>query len=114
MKGDYAIVIDIKRTGKKIKKVCDLKGINVKTIQEKLHIGAFQSVYNWFSGKTLPSLDNLYELCKLLGVSMESLIVETESLRPEILFFEMIDRKTAEAECRERVYHYSQAISRAV
>ncbi len=69
-------VIDMKRTGKRLKAKCDRQGVTVRQIQEKLHIGSFQSVYSWFQGKTLPSLDNFYALAKLLGVPMESMIVE--------------------------------------
>ena len=54
--------IDMKKTGNKIKKLCKEKKITVKNIQKELGIGAFQSVYDWFSGKTLPSLDNLFYL----------------------------------------------------
>ena len=35
----------------------------------------FQSVYAWFSGKALPSLDNMYALSYLLGRSIDELIV---------------------------------------
>lgn len=69
-------MIDMKRTGQRIKKACDSQGITVKQIQRELNIGSFQSVYSWFQGKTLPAMDNYYALCKLLGVSMDSLIVE--------------------------------------
>ena len=48
--------IDMKQTGKRIKQLCHERGITVKIIQGELNIGAFQSIYNWFSGKTLPSL----------------------------------------------------------
>lgn len=72
-------MIDMKLTGKRIASVCKDRGITVRKIQKELNIGAFQSVYNWFNGKTLPSLDNFYGLCKLLNVSMESLIVESDS-----------------------------------
>lgn len=105
-------MIDTKRTGHRLKTVCEQKGINVKVIQEKLHIGAFQSVYNWFSGKTLPSLDNLYELCKLLGVSMESLIVEKDSIKPIIILCEPINEEKIQSECYERIYHYSKAFKK--
>lgn len=75
---DYnRIGIDIKRTGERIKCLCAQRGITVKHIQEQLQIGAFQSVYNWFQGKALPSLDNMYRLSKLLNVSMEDIIVDT-------------------------------------
>ncbi len=46
-------------------------------IQRELYIG-FQSVYAWFSGKTLPSLDNLYRLSRLLRVPMDEMIVDME------------------------------------
>lgn len=69
-------MIDMKRTGRQLKEHCDRRGLSVREIQKRLHIGSFQSVYAWFQGKTLPSLDNFYALAKLLGASMESLIVE--------------------------------------
>lgn len=69
-------MIDMKLTGCRIRQECRKQGITVKQIQEKLHIGSFQSVYNWFCGKTLPSVDNLLELSKLLHVPMESLLIE--------------------------------------
>ena len=58
----YLSQIDMKRTGAKIKKLCKEKGITVKDIQKELCIGAFQTVYDWFSGKSLPSVDNLFYL----------------------------------------------------
>lgn len=71
-------MIDMKKTGRRIKEACDSQGITVKQIQQELNIGSFQSVYSWFHGKTLPSMDNFYALCKLLHVSMDSMIVEKE------------------------------------
>jgi len=69
-------MIDMRRTGRQLKENCDEQGISVKQIQKCLHIGSFQSIYAWFCGKTLPNLDNFYALAKMLGKSMESLIVE--------------------------------------
>ena len=66
--------IDIKKTGMKLKFLCNKRNITVKDIQKELCIGAFQSVYNWFSGKSLPSLDNMFRLSKMLGVQMEDII----------------------------------------
>ena len=71
-------MIDMKRTGQRIKETCDREGITVKQIQMELNIGSFQSVYSWFHGRTLPSLDNFYALCRLLHVSMDSMIVPKE------------------------------------
>lgn len=68
-------MIDNKRTGQRIREICKLRGITVKHIQHELHIGAYQSVYAWLEGKTLPSLDNFYCLSRMLGLPMENLIV---------------------------------------
>jgi len=66
--------IDMRRTGEKIKKLCKEKKVTVKDIQKELNIGAFQSIYDWFSGKSLPSLDNFFCLSRLLKVHMEDMI----------------------------------------
>lgn len=72
-------MIDMLKTGQRIKENCNQKGVTVRQIQDELNIGSFQSVYSWFYGKTLPSLDNFYALSKLLHVSMDSMIVEQEN-----------------------------------
>ena len=78
--------IDIKKTGHKILDMCKVRNISVKDIQEKLLVGSFQAVYAWFSGKSLPSLDNLYRLSRLLNVSMDSLIVGQQEEHPGIMY----------------------------
>lgn len=91
--------IDMKKTGAKIKALCKERNITVKDIQKELYIGAFQSVYDWFSGKTLPSVDNLYRLSKLLNVRMEDMI--------EIVFNPTIDIQLRKQENKTylRVYY---------
>lgn len=69
-------VIDMEKTGDKIREECRKQKLSPRDVQEYLGLGAFQSVYNWFSGRTLPSLDNMYALSALLGMRMEDLIVE--------------------------------------
>lgn len=76
--------IDVKKTGQRIKEMCRIRNITVKDIQEKLYIGSYQAVYAWFSGKSLPSLDNLYRLSRLLNLSMDSLIVGQQEERHAI------------------------------
>ena len=78
--------IDIKKTGHKIKEMCKVRNISVKDIQEKLLVGSFQAVYAWFSGKSLPSLDNLYRLSRLLNLPMDSLIVGQQEEYHEISY----------------------------
>lgn len=50
--------------------------MSVLTIQTALCLGSNQAVYDWFNGKTMPTVHNLYALSKLLNVSMEALLVE--------------------------------------
>lgn len=72
-------VLDMAGTGKRIRELCHSKGISVKEIQEKLYISSFQSVYAWFSGRTMPKLENMYQLSLLLEVCMEDMLVMTSS-----------------------------------
>ena len=82
-------VIDMEKTGKKIREVCEKQGILAKDIKEYMGFSAVQSVYDWFRGKNLPTVDNLYALSRLLRVSMETLVVASDQveagLRCELL-----------------------------
>lgn len=75
MKNDV-LQINMKATGERLKKLCEENCVTIKRIQDELQIGAYQSIYNWFAGKTLPSLDNMYRLSRLLGVPMEDMIID--------------------------------------
>lgn len=68
-------IIDMKYTGIKLKMLCRERGIKVKDIQEFLQLASVQSVYDWYHGRTLPSVDNLLALSRLLSMPMESLLV---------------------------------------
>lgn len=46
----------------------------MQDIQNYLVLSCPQPVYRWFQGKTLPSVDHLYALSRLLGVHMEELL----------------------------------------
>lgn len=68
-------VIDVYRTGLRLKGACEKRHRTAKDVQEFLGLAALQSVYGWFRGKTLPSLDNFYALSCYLGMSMEDMVV---------------------------------------
>jgi len=55
------------------------KGYSVKELQEYLGLGCPQGVYQWQAGRSLPSVDNLYAVSRLWGVSMNEILVERES-----------------------------------
>lgn len=50
-------------------------GYDVKDIQQYLHLSCPQSIYRWFKGKILPSVEHLSALSLLLGVHIEELLV---------------------------------------
>ena len=70
--------IDQKATGRQILRFLKLRGFTVQDVKDRLMLGCVQSVYHWLDGQSLPSLDNLYALSKMLGVPMDRLIIETD------------------------------------
>lgn len=68
-------IIDVKRTGSLLRLICKCKNLTVKDIQKKLHIASNQAIYDWFNGKTMPSLNNLYALSCLINIPMEGIII---------------------------------------
>ena len=62
-------------TGKRIKELLRQNGYSVKQIQEFMGFENPQAVYKWISGKSLPSLDNLVILSKVLHTTMEDILV---------------------------------------
>lgn len=67
--------IDMVLTGERIRCLCEQNGITVKEIQNYLELSYPQSIYRWFRGTALPTVDNLYALSELLGVEINELIV---------------------------------------
>ncbi len=72
-------VIDIVATGRNIRRLRLEKGYSVNALQEYLGLSCPQGVYQWQAGRSLPSVDNLYAVSRLWGVSMNEILVERES-----------------------------------
>ena len=70
-----AAAIDQKKTGRYLKQLIQNAGLEVKDVQRILHLEYPQSIYRWFKGILLPSVDHLYVLSVVLGVHMEDMIV---------------------------------------
>ena len=68
-------VIDMQKTGLRLKRECEARHVTIPEIREFLGLAAAQSIYGWFQGKALPSLDNFYALSCYLGLRMEDLVV---------------------------------------
>lgn len=67
--------INKEKTGKNIKYLCHKRGFNVSDLQQILLIGSNQAIYNWFNGKSMPSLDSLLALSMLLNVPINDILV---------------------------------------
>ena len=67
--------INKEKTGKNIKFLCRKRGFTVPELQRILLIGSNQAIYNWFNGKSMPSLDSLLALSMLLNVSINDILV---------------------------------------
>ena len=72
-------VIDAAATGRNLCRLRLEKGYSVKELQEYLGLSCPQGVYQWQAGRSLPSVDNLYAVSRLWGVSMNEILVERES-----------------------------------
>lgn len=68
-------VIDNSLTGQHLREVCRQKNISAGQVHQSLCLGSTQTVYDWFKGRTLPSLENMVALSVLLGYTVEDLIV---------------------------------------
>ena len=66
--------IQQKATGERIRELLLKYGYSVKDIQEVMGFENPQAVYKWLSGKSLPSLDNLLILSKVLHTSIEDIL----------------------------------------
>lgn len=66
--------LDLKQSGTLLRYQIRRAGYSVRDIQDYLLLSCPQPVYRWFQGKTLPSVDHLYALSRLLGVHMEDLL----------------------------------------
>lgn len=74
MKPMYLSIIQ-KETGNNIRKLLSENGYTVKDVQNAMGFENPQAVYKWISGKSLPSLDNIVILSRLLHTNIEDILV---------------------------------------
>lgn len=70
--------LDLEKTGKNLKQAIQDSGYTVRELQEILHLECPQSIYRWYKGMVLPSVDHLFILSKVLNMHMEDLLVARE------------------------------------
>ena len=70
-------VLDLDATGAKIKTLMKQREITPRQMQLILNFPYVQTIYNWFAGKNMPTIDNLVVLAQVLGVAMDDIVVTT-------------------------------------
>lgn len=68
-------IIDTVESGKRIKELCKEKNIKASEIAYKMDLCDESVVYRWSKGSSFPSIYALYELSRILGTSVDDLIV---------------------------------------
>ena len=73
-------VIDTVATGDNIRRLREKRGLTVKDLQSYFGFEMPQAIYKWQRGESLPSVDNLYALGRLLDVPLDEIIIQTRPL----------------------------------
>ena len=72
---DSIPVVDMEATGKKIETLIKAKGMTIKDLQEVLGFSTPQAIYNWIWGTSIPSIDSLVIISKVLSTKIDDIIV---------------------------------------
>ena len=73
--------IDPVLTGQNIIRLRKQAGLTVHDLQNIFGFNSPQAIYKWQSGASLPSIDNLIVLARVLHVRMDDILVTRESIR---------------------------------
>lgn len=68
-------IVDLKATGENIIRLREERGLTVKELQEMFGFATPQSIYKWQQGQAMPTVDNLFTLSEIFGVSIEDIVV---------------------------------------
>lgn len=71
-------VIDRVATGKRIHELIANSDIRIQDVQDRLYLNVPQTIYKWFRGDSLPTIDNLVILSRLFGVTVDDILVIQE------------------------------------
>lgn len=75
MKKETCVSLDLWMTGRVLNNKIRKSGYTIAQIQKELNLSCPQPIYRWMNGQTMPSIDNLYKLSRILKVHMEDLVV---------------------------------------
>ena len=68
-------VINVVKTGQKIRELRIKNGLTIRDLQDKLQLATDQGIYKWQRGITLPSLDNMVVLASVFCCKIDDIIV---------------------------------------
>lgn len=71
-------IIDMVATGQNINKLRQKAGITVKELQDIFGFSTPQAIYKWQHGTALPTVDNLFVLAAVLGVTIDDILVASD------------------------------------
>ena len=74
------ISVQPKATGERIKSLIQERGYTVRDVQHAMGFENQQGVYKWLAGRSLPTLDNLLVLSRVLHASLEDILVTNEAV----------------------------------
>lgn len=78
--------LNLKETGNRIHTLRVNSGYTMEEIADYMGFAGPQAVYKWEWGKSLPTVDNLFALSKLFGVTIENILVGNDEF---FLFYEI-------------------------
>lgn len=84
-------VIDMKKTGERIRRLREEKELSVEDLRQFFGFISVQAIYRWQKGISLPSVDHLLALSKILEVPMEEILILKSPPEPQVQTTE-IDR----------------------
>ena len=67
--------IDQKATAQRIKDYMNRLELKPADVQRYLELTCVQTVYRWFDGTNIPTIDHLYALSRLFGVKVDDMII---------------------------------------
>lgn len=68
-------VLDAKATGARIKELIKINNLKTMDVARYMGFEAPQAIYKWQRGESLPTVDNLYALSQLFGVTVDEILV---------------------------------------
>ena len=74
--------IDPAATGRRIQEIRRQKGLRVTDISDYMGFLEPKAVYKWMRGDSLPTLQNMYQLSRLFGVTIDEIIQEAAGPEP--------------------------------